>query len=254
MIRPVKSKTCIAMVLGLGAAATANAQQVETAPGGIDVHAHAVEHAPDIFRSVMIDQLELRHGDDGSPLILEGEAWIGSDLNKFWMKADIDSLDGDVEEFELQALYSRAVAPYWDLQMGLRQDIRPDDGRSWAVLGLQGLAPYFFETEAALFISKSGGAAMSLSTEYELLLTQQWVLSPEIELDFYGQNDRARGTGSGLSDIQAGIRLRYEVRREFAPYIGINWNRKFGDAAEFAADAGEDASSTQWVAGFRIWF
>ena len=254
MIKPTKIKSCIAMILGLGTVATVNAQQVETAPGAIDVHAHAAEHAQTIFRSVMIDQLEIRDGDDGSPLILEGEAWIGSDLNKFWMKANIDSLEGDVEEFELQALYSRAIAPYWDLQMGLRQDIRPDDGPSWAVLGLQGLAPYFFETEAAMFISESGDTAVSLSTEYELLLTQRWILSPEIEMDFHGQNDRAAGTGSGLSDIQAGVRLRYEIRREFAPYIGINWNRKFGNTADFATEADEEISSTQWVAGFRIWF
>ena len=254
MIMPVKSNRRLAMILGLGVAASANAQPPGPAPGGIDVHAHAVEHAPDIFHKVMIDRLEIRHGDAGTPLVLEADAWVGSDLNKFWMKADVDSVDDDVEEFELQALYSRAVAPYWDLQLGLRHDTRPDDGRTWAVVGLQGLAPYFFETEAALFISGTGDTAMTLATEYEFPLTQQWVLSPELEINFHGQNDRATGTGSGLSDIQAGLRVRYEIRREFAPYIGINWNRKFGNTADFASEAGQETRSTQLVAGFRIWF
>lgn len=254
MVTLVRKKSFIAMLLGIGTLVTANAQSAEPVFTDIDTHAHAVEHAPVIFSKVMIDQLEIRDGENGNPLVFEGQAWIGSDLNKLWMKADVESLDGHVEELELQTLYSRAVAPYWDLQLGVRQDIRPNSGRNWAVAGLQGLAPYFFETEAALFISESGDTAMRLATAYELLLTQQWVLSSELETNFYGQSDRNTRTGSGLSEIQAGLRLRYEIRREFAPYIGINWNKNFGNTADFATDAGEETSSTQLVAGFRIWF
>lgn len=254
MMNLAKKKWRIALSLGLGTLAVAHAHAAEPDASNIAGHSHAVEHAPEIFTKVMLDQLEIRDGEDGNPLVLEGQAWIGSDLNKLWLKADIESLDGDVEEFELQALYSRAVASYWDLQLGVRQDIRPDSGHNWGVLGLRGLAPYFFETEATLFISESGETAMRFSTEYELLLTQQWVLSPEIGANIYGQNDRDTGTGSGLSDMHAGLRLRYEIRREFAPYIGINWSKRFGDAADFATDAGEEVSDTQWVAGFRIWF
>jgi len=254
MVNPVTNKSCIAVMIVLGTLTTASAQSAESVDASNDAHAHVVAHASSLFSSVMIDQLEIRGDNDGRLIVLEGQAWVGSDLNKFWMKADVESLSGDVEEFELQALYSRAVAPYWDLQLGLRQDVRPDAGRNWAVVGLQGLAPYFFETEAALFVSESGDTAMRLSTEYELLLTQQWVLSPEVEVSFYGQNDRATGTGSGLSDLRTGLRLRYEIRREFAPYIGINWNKAFGKSADFVAEAGGDDSSTQWVAGFKIWF
>jgi copper resistance protein B len=254
MFNSIKNKSCIALFLGLGAAATANAQSTDAPAGSGGTHAHAGVHAPEIFSKIMIDQLEIRDGNDGNPLILERQAWSGSDLNRVWVKADVDSLDGDVEDLELQALYSRAIAPYWDLQVGVRQDIRPKSGRNWAVAGLQGLAPYFFETDVALFINDSGDSALRLSTEYELLLTQRWVLSPEIEMDFYGQNDSDTGTGSGLSDIQAGVRLRYEIRREFAPYVGINWNKKFGNTADFATNAGEKTSGTQWVAGLRIWF
>src|SRR5690606_28697491 len=197
MMNLAKKKWRIALSLGLGTLAVAHAHAAEPDASNIAGHSHAVEHAPEIFTKVMLDQLEIRDGEDGNPLVLEGQAWIGSDLNKLWLKADIESLDGDVEEFELQALYSRAVASYCDLQLGVRQDIRPDSGHNWGVLGLRGLAPYFFETEATLFISGSGETAMRFSTEYGLLLTQQWVLSPEIGANIYGQNDRDTGTGSG---------------------------------------------------------
>lgn len=207
-----------------------------------------------LLGKVMIDQLEVRDADDERPRVLEAQAWLGHDLHKLWFKADVERVDSENEEAELQALYNRAIAPYWDLQLGLRQDFRPEPKRSWAVFGVQGLAPYWFEVDAALFLGESGRSALRMSAEYELMLTQQWVLSPELEVGAYSQNDPDLGTGSGLSDVQGGLRLRYEVRREFAPYIGVNWNRKYGRAADYARQDGEDVEDSQLVFGVRAWF
>ena len=207
-----------------------------------------------LLARVMIDQLEWRDGDEMDPYILEAQAWIGKDLHKLWIKTDVERVDGETEEAEIQALYSHAIAPFWDIQVGVRQDLKPTPEREWGVIGIQGLAPYFFEVDAALFIGNSGDTAARVSAEYEWMLTQKAVLSPEIALNFYGQNDMHRQAGSGLSDAQAGLRLRYEIRREFAPYIGVNWTKRFGNSADFVRDHGEPASDTQWVAGVRMWF
>jgi copper resistance protein B len=204
--------------------------------------------------NIMIDQLEWRSAEGENPFALEAQGWMGKDLDKLWMKADVEHVDGAIEESELQALYSRAVAPYWDLQLGLRQDFEPDPDRAWGVLGVQGLAPYFFDVEAALFIGNSGDTAARVSAEYEWLFTQRLVLSPEIALNFYGQDDAQRQIGSGLSDLEAGLRLRYEIRREFAPYVGINWVHSYGDTADFAHAHGEATSDLQFVVGIRAWF
>lgn len=203
---------------------------------------------------IMIDQLEWRSADEANPYVLEAQGWIGKDLHKLWIKTDVERVDGEIEEAEVQALYSHAIAPFWDFQVGVRQDLKPEPDRNWGVIGVQGLAPYFFEIDAALFVGESGDTALRLSAEYEWMLTQKWVLSPEVTVNFYGQNNAEYGTGSGLSDAQAGLRLRYEIRREFAPYIGVNWQHSFGNTADFMQEHGEVTADTQWVAGIRAWF
>ena len=207
-----------------------------------------------IVTMVLVDQLEVSNADDSNPWILNGQAWVGQDLKKLWFKAEVENTDSKIEEAEIQALYSQAVAPFWDFQIGLRQDYQPDLNRTWGVIGLQGLAPYFFEIDGALFIGKSGHTALRLGVEYELLFTQRLILTPEIDVDFYGQNDAEFGTGSGLSNVETGLRLRYEIRREFAPYIGVNWSKSFGNTAGFSRDEGEDVEDLQWVIGVRVWF
>ncbi|MCB1727488.1 MAG: copper resistance protein B, partial [Gammaproteobacteria bacterium] len=153
-----------------------------------------------------------------------------------------------------QALYSRAIAPYWDLQVGWRHDIRPKPDRDWLAIGFEGLAPYWFEVDAAAFIGEGGQVGARLEAEYEWMFTQRWVLSPELKVNLHTKNDEATGTGSGLSDTELGLRLRYEIRREFAPYIGVNWVKKYGNTADFARDEGEDTDDVQFVAGVRAWF
>lgn len=207
-----------------------------------------------VLTKAMIDQFEVRATDGPDPWVLDAQAWVGRDLHKFWLKVEGEYLEGTTTEAEIQALYSRAIAPYWDLQVGWRHDIRPDPSRDWLAIGLEGLAPYWFEVEGTAFIGESGLVGARLKGEYEWMFTQRWVLSPELEMNLHSKNDEAVGVGSGLSDLQLGLRLRYEVRREFAPYVGVNWTRKFGNTADFARDEGEDTNDVQFVAGVRIWF
>jgi copper resistance protein B len=207
-----------------------------------------------VLAKVMIDQLEVRATDGPDPWVLDAQMWIGQDLNKLWLKTEVEQLDGQTEEAEVQALYSRAIASYWDLQVGWRHDIRPKPNRDWLAVGFEGLAPYWFEIDAAAFVGESGQLAARLEAEYEWMFTQRWVLSPEMEVNLHTKNDQQTGTGSGLSDLELGLRLRYEIRREFAPYIGVNWTQKFGNTADFARDEGEDSSDVQMVAGVRVWF
>lgn len=218
-------------------------------------HDHPHDHGDDpVLSRVIVDQLEIRDADGENPLALDAQAWIGKDLNKLWFKTDIERRDGETEEAEIQALYSRAISPFWNVQMGVRQDAKPTPSRGWGVLGVQGLAPYWFEVEAGLFVGESGRVAARFSAEYELLLTQQLILVPSIEVNMYGQNDTETATGSGLADANAGLRLRYEIRREFAPYIGINWSRTFGNTADFVESNGEAVSDAELVVGLRAWF
>jgi len=202
----------------------------------------------------ILNQLEMRDTGGDNTLSWDGQGWIGKDLRKLWIKTEGERTGGKTDEVELQFLYSKAIARYWEFQVGVRHDFEPSPSRSWAVIGVQGLAPYFFETDVALFVGDSGRTALRLETEYDLLFTQRLILTPEIEVNFYGQDDVDIGIGSGLSDLELGLRLRYEIRREFAPYIGVNWSKLFGNTADFARIAGESTSEAQLVIGLRAWF
>lgn len=216
--------------------------------------AYASSKDDPVLTKFMLDKFEVRNADGSNPLVWEGEAWIGQDLNKLWLKSEGERVDGKIEESETELLYSRAIAPFWDVQAGIRHDEVEDESRDYATIGIKGLAPYYFETDASVSFGKNGQTKLNASAEYELMLTQKLVLSPEIEFNAYGKEDIAMGVGSGLSNIEAGLRLRYEIKREFAPYIGVNWNKKFGTTADLAENQGLNASDTQLVAGVRAWF
>ncbi|NQZ50890.1 MAG: copper resistance protein B [Moritella sp.] len=200
-----------------------------------------------------IDKFEVRDGDDDS-YALEADAWLGYDLNKLRLKVEVERVKGTNENAELQLLYSRAIAPFWDLQLGVRHDIDPQPEQSWAVLGVQGISPYFFDIDAALFIGKSGRSAFRFEAEYEQMLTQRLVLIPEIELNFHGQTDLSRNIGSGLASSELSLRLVYQVRREFSPYVGVTWEAKHGRSKRIAESNGEETDNVQFVVGFQAWF
>lgn len=203
---------------------------------------------------VTVDKFERRATDGPDPLVFDADAWIGYDLQKFRLKTEVENMDGEIEEAELQLLYSRAFSAFWDIQAGWRRDIRPEPERDFLVLGFIGLAPYMVEIDTAVFLGESGQVGVRLDAEYEYMLTQRLVLAPEIEIDIYGKDDQDVGVGSGLSEMELGLRLRYEVRREIAPYVGVNWTKKFGSTADLATDEGEQTSDVQVVVGVRAWF
>ncbi|MGK2874006.1 MAG: copper resistance protein B [Alphaproteobacteria bacterium] len=204
---------------------------------------------------VVIDQLESRIHDGRDGYMWDAQGWYGGDINKLWIKTEGEGSYGrKLEVAEVQALWSRAYTPWFDFQAGARYDPEPNPRRGYAVLGIQGLAPYFFETDAALFLSNEGELSARFSAEYDLLLTQRLILQPAFEVNLAAQDVEERGIGSGVNDIELGLRLRYEIRREFAPYIGVNWERKLGQTADIARREGEDASVPSFVAGIRFWF
>lgn len=223
---------------------------------GIFISTSVLAHEDDdpLLWSFMAEQFEWRESDGADPVVLDGQGWVGKDLNKLWLKLDLEQRNSHLDELELQALYGRAVAPYWDVLVGVRQDVRPEPSKTWGVIGVQGLAPYFFETDMAVFIGDEGAVAARLSLEYELLFTQRLILSPELSIDLYGQNDEETATGSGLAELSVGLRLRYEIRPEFAPYVGLQWEKKYGRTADFARTHGEATGEAAAVAGIRFCF
>lgn len=198
-------------------------------------------------------EYQARKGSDGYRW--EGEGWFGGDINRFVVKTEGEGdVRGALEKGEVQALYSRAIDPWWNLQAGLRYDVRPDPQRVYATLGIEGLAPYWFKMAGALFVSNKGEVRGRIEGFYDQRITQRLILQPRAEIDLSAQSTPEIGVGAGLTDIELGLRLRYEIAREFAPYIGVEWVGKIGQTARFARDAGERASGVNYVAGIRFWF
>ena len=202
----------------------------------------------------LLDQFEWVDADEGSALKWEAMGWTGTDKQRLWWRSKGERENGKTGSAELQLLYGQPLNRWWDWLAGVRHDFKPSPSQSWLAIGLQGLAPYWFETEASLFIGEAGQTSLRLEVEYELLITQRLVLQPLLELNFYGKDDPERGIGSGLANTEAGLRLRYEIRREIAPYIGLSWERAHGGTADLAHQNGEGTEESAVVAGIRLWY
>jgi copper resistance protein B len=203
----------------------------------------------------LVDRLEarVREGRDG--YAWDAQAWWGGDIDKLWLKSEGEGgFAGAVEAAEVQALWSRAIDPWFDLQLGVRYDIRPRPGRAYLVAGVQGLAPYWFELDAALFLSEKGDLSARIEGEYDFRITRKLILQPRAELELALQDVPELGIGSGLSTGELGARLRYEIRPELAPYVGVEYERAFGDGARFRRAAGEGAGGWSFLLGLRAWF
>lgn len=211
-------------------------------------------HDNTIQRFVLLDRFEAWDADPGTGLAWEGQAWIGTDLDRLWLRSEGERVDGQTESADLEVLYGRSIARWWDVVAGIRHDFKPGASQDFAAIGVMGLAPYKFEVEATGYIGESGQTAARLEIEYETLLTNRLILQPLVEIDFHGQNDERRGIGSGLGTAEAGLRLRYEITRQFAPYIGVVHERAFGRTADFRRAEGEGSDDTRVVAGVRVWF
>ena len=207
------------------------------------------------YSLVMLDLAEVGFQKGGETYRFEGEAFTGGNINRFGIKFEGEGVfGGRVDDLELQALYSRAIAPYWNLQAGVRHDIKPDPSRTYLVAGVEGIAPYWFKVNAATFLSNKGEVRARVEASYDQRITQKLILQPRIEANFSFQDISAIGIGAGLSDFEAGLRLRYEIKQEFAPYIGVEWRKQTGATARFSRIAGEDPDTISLVAGIRIWF
>ncbi|MBK9003906.1 MAG: copper resistance protein B [Sphingomonadales bacterium] len=207
------------------------------------------------YGMLLIDRAEVQMRDGADGYRWAAEAWFGGDINRLKLKTEGEGIMGEgLEQAEVQALYSRALDPWWNLQAGVRHDIRPDPSRTYAVLGIEGVAPYWFHVEGMAFLSNKGDIHLRAEASIDQRLTQRLILQPAVEANFALQDVGVLQTGSGLSDFELGMRLRYEIKPEFAPYVGVEWHRKAGDTARFARLAGEDVSGISAVAGVRFWF
>jgi copper resistance protein B len=213
-----------------------------------------VEHGGSSTWMVLIDQAEWRARDGEDGFAWSGEAWFGGDGNRLVVKSEGEGSDGDLEAAEVQFLYSRAISPYFDLQAGLRRDLQDGPKRTYVTVGVEGLAPYWFETEGALFVSNEREAFARLEGSYDLRLTQRLILQPSAEVNLSARDIPELELGSGVTDVELELRLRYQVTREFSPYVGVTYGRTFGGTADYAKAAGEDDTETSFVVGVRTWF
>lgn len=218
-------------------------EQLITENGGMRTHA------------IMLERLEAGFNDDGETYAWHAQGWYGGDINRFWWKSEGEgAFDDQLEHAEVQLLYSRAVTPYFDLQAGVRQSYLEGQDRTDLVLGVQGLAPYWFEVGAAAFVSAEGDVTARAEAEYDLRLTQKLILQPAAELNFAAQDIPDLDIGAGLTDAMIGVRLRYEISRSFAPYVGVEWSGALGETRDIRESLGADTQSTYAVIGLRALF
>jgi copper resistance protein B len=210
------------------------------------------EHGGGIFHMFRLET-DYGGGKDGAVARWDLDGWMGTDENKLWIKSEGEHANGRLEDAEVWALYSRNVSTFWDAQAGVRYDFKPRS-TTYAVVGFNGLAPYYFETEAHLFVSDKGDVSARLREENDFLLTQKLILQPYAEINLYAQNVPENDVGAGLSSGEIGLQTRYEFTRKFAPYVDIRYSRKFGETSSIAERNGEDNEEVVGSIGIRLMF
>jgi copper resistance protein B len=218
-----------------------------------DVGGHAA-HDRHVNYFVLLDQVEWQGAASSDRVNLDTTGWIGRDRDRFWFRAEGDAEDGSVGDAHAHALYGHQFSRWWDVVAGLRQDFEPGPAQTWAAVGVQGLAPYWFEVEATAYVGASGRTQARLEAEYDLRVTNRLLVQPLVEVELFGKSDAERRIGAGLSTTDAGLRVRYLLRRELAPYVGVTWSWKHGETADFAQADGEEVSGVRLVTGLRVWF
>ncbi len=210
----------------------------------------------DVFAHALFNQLEGRTDGSHNEFRWDGEAWIGTDANRAWFKSEGFVSGGAVSDGDVEALYDRPLPRlrYFDGQIGVREDADSLPDRTWLALGIEGLAPGFFDFAPALYIRDGGHVAGRVTGSYDLLITQRLIAQPQIEMNFYSRRDPARLLGTGLTDLDTGIRLRYEIRRKFAPYVGFAYTRDFGETARLVRRGGQYAAAPRFIFGLRLWY
>jgi copper resistance protein B len=217
--------------------------------------AFAQEEVPELLYYMVRGEIDVSDSDGETLVTWDGEAWAGyGDKYRLWVKTEGDIRDDHQERAEGQLLFSSAISDFWTLQAGLRHDWEPSPNITYAVIGVEGLAPYFFETEAALFLSEDGDLSARVEQSIDILLTQELIAMPHLEIEAYADDVPVLGIGAGFSSLEAGIQLRYEITRKFAPYFDFNYERALGETAILARAAGEDVEDFTLRAGIRFWF
>lgn len=206
------------------------------------------------FGAFLADRFELANTSEETLTAYDVLAWYGRDFNRLWFKSEGEVDAGRLQQAHTELLWGRGLTAFWDAQVGVRYDSGVGPERGWLALGFQGLAPYWFDVEITAYVGDAGRTALHAKTEYELLFTQKLILQPRVEAEAYGKRDAKSGLDSGLSGLTAGIRLRYEITRQIAPYIGIEWTGAYGGTADYLRIAGRGADEGRVVAGLRFWF
>ncbi len=220
--------------------------------GDMSIHETMLEDP--LNKLVVLDRLETQDAAGGDVLHWDLDTWVGRDLAKLWIRSEGERRSGETERADLELLWGKAFTPWWELVAGARGDFAPGADQEWAAAGVRGLAPYGVRLEATAYLGSGGRTALRVDTRYEVLVTNRLILEPSLELDWQGEADPERGLGSGLTEAALGLRLRYEIRREVAPYLGLVHERSFGGTADLVRAAGDDPDDTRLVAGVRVWF
>lgn len=211
----------------------------------------ADEHS---FRSILIDNLEVSRVNGETVVPYDIEAWYGRTYERAVLKAEGEFQGDDLAEARTELLWGHAIAAHWNTQVGFRHDTGEGPNRTWLAAGIEGLAPYWFDLEVTAYVGESNRTALRVDASYDMLITQRLILEPSFEANYYGRNDPERGLGSGLSDVSLGLRLRYEIRRELAPYVGLEWSDQYGGTEQLTRATNGDPSDTRLTAGLRFWF
>jgi copper resistance protein B len=258
---PLVLHLSMAIAIGLFSSQDARVSAQMAAPPSVQATAPQTTANPPImdnkiFVHALFDQFEGRTDGPNSEFRWDGEAWAGTDMNKLWLKSEGFVNNGEMTDGDQEALYNRPIPRmrYFDAQAGVRADLDSGPKRVWGAIGIEGLAPHFFEFEPTFYFRDGGHLAARVQGSYDLLLTQRLIAQPELEMNLYSKQDPARGIGTGLSDIDTGIRLRYEFSRKFAPYVGFAYDGTFGSTATFARQAKESVSNPRFVFGVMIWY
>ena len=217
-------------------------------------HANHAAHDNNIHSYSVLDRLEVSNANPGTRLEWQGRSWIGTDLNRVWLRSEGERANGVTHAADFELLYGRSVATWWDVVVGGRHDFKPGASQDFAAIGVIGTAPYKIAVQATAYVGQRGQTAARVEAEYETLLGNRLVLQPLVEANVFGKDDLARHTGAGLSTVEAGVRLRYEITRQFAPYIGLVREHAFGQTAALRRAAGEEVGDTRFIAGVRCWF
>ena len=248
------SKTFLTALLALGASMLTWAQ-TNPASGSAAAPFGAPVDDQRVYVHALLDEFEYRAAGNDSISRWEGEAWVGTDTNRVWLKSEGElNRHGDVKDGEHELLYDRPITTFFDVQTGVRYDLDSAPGRAWAAFGVEGVAPYFLHVSATAYASDGGHLAAKAQGSYDLLLTQRLILQPQLEVNAYTKQDARRQLGSGISDVDAGLRLRYEISRKFAPYVGVSYQRAFGRTVQYARALSERSEKFSVLLGIRSWF